>query len=196
MVNNTNFESITAYQLSLNINEDYRAVRKILEDFNGSGIVEVVGQSGNSSKAPLYKVNELVKENIVSILQARKANNASASNKDVERNLKRLQDFQALALESEKTIKSLNELIVAKDKELQQLTNNNIILDADLKIAKSELKLITDKSSTIEANNARLVQELGAAERKIRIQNRWLIISGAFFLIVLCYFVFSFIFTH
>lgn len=190
-----NVEQITAYQLSKNLKADYRAIRKLLEDYRQAGLVEVVGHSDNSSNAPIYGIDELVKSKMASALQARKGKIVSDCNSDLTRELKQLKDLQLQAAESANTIKSLNELITAKDKELQQLTNSNVILDADLKIAKSELKLITDKSKTVEADNARLKQELTAKEKVISRQNRLLIGAGAVLLVVVvvitCYFLFS-----
>lgn len=194
-MNSTDFESLTAYQLSVEINEDYRAVRKILEDFNNSGIVEIVGQSDNSSKAPLYGVNEAIKENIASIVQAKKTNNASARNKDISKVLKRLQDLQAQAVESDKTIKSLNALLSTKEADIQELKNKNVILDSDLKLAQGQLKMIEDKSKTIESDNARLKQELTTKESLINKQNKLLIGAGAVllvvFVVIVCYFIFA-----
>lgn len=184
-------EQTTAYQLSKNLNADYRVIRKLLEDYRQAGLVEVVGHSDNSSNAPIYGIDELVKSKMASALQARKGKTVSDCNSDLTRELKQLKDLQLQVVESANTIKSLNELIIAKDKELQQLTNNNVVLGADLKIAKSELKLITDKSSTVEADNARLRQELTAKEKAISKLNRWLMASGAVLLVGLCYFLFT-----
>lgn len=182
----------TAYQISKDLNADYRVVSKKLQEFLDNEVVEVIGQSANSHKANIYKISPFVYEKLTSLLQANKSKFASGASADIMRDLGAMKHLQMKVDEQVETIKSLNELISSQDKQIQDLKNINVQIDADLKIAKSEQKLLTDKSATFEAENARLNQELGKVSKQVQTRNIWLFALSAILLVLvvvtICYF--------
>ena len=78
---------------------------------------------------------------------------------------------------------------------IQEKTNENVRLDADLSMARSELKFITDKSTSMESAWAAEKQRAEALEKVVKSRNVQLIITGAVLLVVIvviaCYFVFT-----
>lgn len=151
----------TAYQLSTKMNADYRTVRAILEQLEQDNLVEIVGYSSKSHNAKIYAINEFVSSKIESIIQARKSKSESVQVSSVARELQQLKDLQMKVNESEATIKSLNDLITSKDKEIWQLTNDKTVAESDLRVAQAEMKLIEDKKNSLESawSEARLRAE-------------------------------------
>lgn len=180
MVNNSeNCRAVTAYQLSKDIKADYRAVRAILEDFERDNFVQCVGNSDISHNAKIYQIDNSLYNRIASLMQARKLKNASVASDDITRDFKQLKDLQMQVSESQATIKSLNELIGSKDKEIQALTNEKVILDADLTVARSELKFIEDKSRAVESAYSEKKLEVERLNKVIKQKDIALIILGA-----------------
>jgi predicted nuclease with TOPRIM domain len=69
--------------------------------------------------------------------------------------------------------------------DMQTKINENVRLDADLTVAKSELKYITDKSSSMEAAYSEQKLEVERLNKVIRNRNFALICLGAVLLIIL-----------
>lgn len=171
------------YQLSLEIKEDYRALKKIISDLEQSKIIDVVGNSTNSHRAKIYGFSNDVIEKIKSELQAKQVKSVSGASASIERDLKQIKDLQLKVIESENTIKSLNNLISNKDKEIQTLINANVRLDADTKIKDSEIKLITEKSKEFEKIYFEKEQEVKQLNNKIK-QKNYIILSVSAILLV------------
>ena len=179
----TNTRCLTVYQLSLEIKEDYRALKKIISDLEQSKIIDVVGNSTNSHRAKIYGFSNDVIEKIKSELQAKQVKSVSGASASIERDLKQIKDLQLKVIESENTIKSLNNLISNKDKEIQTLINANVRLDADTKIKDSEIKLITEKSKEFEKIYFEKEQEVKQLNNKIK-QKNYIILSVSAILLV------------
>ena len=68
--------------------------------------------------------------------------------------------------------------------DLSAKTNENVRLDADLTVAKSELKYITDKSASMESAWAEQKQKVESLEKVVKSRNLTIIVLGAILLII------------
>ena len=184
--------SYTAYQLSKNLNANYRTVARLLEDYANKGLIEIDGTE-IKTKATVYIISDEAMSTIASQLQEGKSKSATACNSDNERNLVRLQDLHLQVCKQHDTIKSLNDLITSKDKEIQGLINKNIVTDSELKQAQTRLLYIEDKSKSIESANAQLSQEVEKLEKSLQFRNAVIIGLSAVLLVGLTVLVMMFI---
>lgn len=175
--------SYTAYQLSKDLNANFRTVTKLLKSFEDKGLIEIDGTM-LKNKATVYNIPDEVLNEITTRLQACKSSNAIVRNNDSERNLSKLKELQEQLVQQDSTIKNLNESISNKDKEIQSLTNKNVQLDADLKIAQSEIKLIGTTSDLYKTENAKMTQELKEAQKKVNKLNKIVIALGSVLLVL------------
>lgn len=176
--------SYTAYQLSKDLSANFRTVTKLLKSFENKGLIEIDGTM-LKNKATVYNISDEVLNEITTRLQAYKSSNTIVRNSDNERNLSKLKELQEQLIQQDTTIKSLNQLIANKDKDLQTLSTANIQLSADLKVATGEIKFIEDRRKTVEADNARLGQELKVSNDKINRLNKAVIVLSALLLIII-----------
>lgn len=177
-------QELTIYQLSKNLDASYKAVRAIVEGLEAKGILRVISHSANSHAASIYAFDSATIQAVESALQEKGKKMESAASANVLRTLEELKNLHKKVQESAEKIKMQDELLRNRDKEIQDLTNINVRLDADLKIAQGEIKLITDKSSTFEAENARLNQTIKELEQKGKVHTRVIIALGAILLSV------------
>lgn len=191
---------ITAYQLSQELNANYRTVSRKLEALLADDLIKIIGQSDNSHRANIYQLSQYIYDKVASEVQESKSKSTSACNSPKSKEIALVNDLQVQVQEQVKTIESLNSLISAREKEIQTLTNSNVQLSADLKIAKSEQKYLEDKKVASEAENARLNQELNKlntklnlADKQVQKRNIWLFALSTILLvlvvIVICYFI-------
>lgn len=176
--------SYTAYQLSKDLNANFRTVTRLLKSFEEKRLIEIDGTM-LENKATVYNISDEVLNEITTRLQAYKSSNTIVRNSDNERNLSKLKELQEQLIQQDTTIKSLNQLIANKEKDLQTLSTANIQLSADLKVATGEIKFIEDRRKTVEADNARLGQELKVSNDKINRLNKAVIVLSALLLIII-----------
>lgn len=174
--------SFTAYQLSKELKANYRTISRILREYADKGLVEIDG-TDIKSKATVYSISDDVLGTIASRVQEICKKNATVCNSDYERNLTRLQDLHLQVCKQADTIKSLNDLISAKDKEIQALTNKNVVVDSELKQAQTRLLFIEDKSKSVESENAKLNQDLEKLQKSLKARSAIIIGLSAVLLV-------------
>lgn len=194
MNNKSNVQELTTYQLSQNLGANYKAVRAIVDNFAAKGIVKIVGQSASSHQASIYAFDNAVIQTIESLLKERGKKIESGASVNILRTLEELQHLQRKVQESTEKIRLQEELINRREQEIQELKSSNVQLDANLKITKSELKLIEDKSRTMEGAYAEQKQRAEALERTVKSRTISLLVAIALLLsisiTIICYFIF------
>lgn len=139
----------------------------------------------NGKQVQAYALNDKHLKELVTLISMNKNTEADvkhfASTSDTTEtpNIIELQEKYAQKVQSEKT---LQDLLSSREKELQKLINEKVLLDANLKVAQSELKYIEDKSNTLTGELAREKQEKEQLQATVTRRNKQLIVTGALLL--------------
>lgn len=188
---------MTANEVANVLGESYKTVAKRLNILASQGEITVTEKAVNNRvlKGYMLSVSDLqviknkfiknkhleTKENARNIqmlenpLKATKSNN---SENDITEspNVK----FYEVVRENAELTKELDKLKA----DMQNKINENVRLDADLSMARSELKYITDKSSSMESAYAEQKLEVERLNKVVRNRNTALILLGAILLII------------
>lgn len=208
--NNENqvFTVFTANEVANTLGENYKSVAKILNTLATQGKINVTEKLVNNRplkgyclsiqdlqevKSRFLKEKHLLgAKNTASIKMAANALSVDNSNQSGEEfaentNVK----FYEVLKENAELTRQISEL----KQNVQEKISENVRLDADLSMARSELKFITDKSATMESAWAQEKQRAEALEKVVKSRNIQLLITGAVLLVVVvvicCYFIFS-----
>ena len=188
---------MTANEVANVLGESQKTVAKRLNTLASQGEITVTEKAVNNRvlKGYMLSVSDLqviknkfiknkhleTKENARNIqmlenpLKATKSNN---SENDITEspNVK----FYEVVRENAELTKELDKLKA----DMQNKINENVRLDADLSMARSELKYITDKSSSMESAYAEQKLEVERLNKVVRNRNTALILLGAILLII------------
>lgn len=197
--NNTtgNYMTLTTNEVADVLGKNYKTVAKVLKAMATQGQIKVTQKRVNNRQLDGY---------ILSIADLQTIKNSFQKNKHLENdnNKHALQMLTNAIYTSENTDKeeqskedinvkfyeekSRNlELIRELEKlkaDLSAKTNENVRLDADLTVAKSELKYITDKSASMESAWAEQKQKVESLEKVVKSRNLTIIVLGAILLVI------------
>lgn len=186
----------SVYELSQATGKNYRTLKKILEALQEKNQIATNVRTGvNGKEVVLYDINQdtinslnLYFDSLKSdkdILLARTSAHIQEATSD---NIPSIDDYKKIikeAINARDTIVNLNGKIT-------ELKNYNVRLESDLKVANSEIKLISERKNTVEAEHARLQQELNTSnitkaelERGIKRRNIAILVLSTLILIAL-----------
>ena len=208
--NNENqvFTVFTANEVANTVGENYKSVAKILNALASQGKINVTEKLVNNRPLKGYCLSiqdlqevksRFLKEkhlsgaknttNIKMAVNALSVDNTNQSDEEFAENTN--VKFYEVLKENAELTRQISEL----KQNVQEKISENVRLDADLSMARSELKFITDKSASMESAWAAEKQRAEALEKVIKSRNVQLIITGAVLLVVVvvicCYFLFS-----
>ena len=208
--NNENqvFTVFTANEVANTVGENYKSVAKILNTLATQGKIDVTEKLVNNRPLKGYCLtiqdlqevkSRFLKEkhlsgaknttNMKMAVNALCVDNANQSGEEFAENTN--VKFYEVLKENAELTRQISEL----KQNVQEKISENVRLDADLSMARSELKFITDKSATMESAWAAEKQRAEALEKVVKSRNVQLIITGAVLLVVVlvicCYFLFS-----
>lgn len=208
--NNENqvFTVFTANEVANTVGENYKSVAKILNTLATQGKINVTEKLVNNRPLKGYCLSiqdlqevksRFLKEkhlsgaknttNIKMAVNALSVDNTNQSGEEFVENTN--VKFYEVLKENAELTRQISEL----KQNVQEKISENVRLDADLSMARSELKFITDKSATMESAWAAEKQRAEALEKVVKSRNVQLLITGAVLLVVVvvicCYFLFS-----
>ena len=208
--NNENqvFTVFTANEVANTLGENYKSVAKILNTLATQGKIDVTEKLVNNRPLKGYCLSiqdlqevksRFLKEkhlssakstaNIKMAVNALSVDNINQSGEEFAENTN--VKFYEVLKENAELTRQISEL----KQNVQEKISENVRLDADLSMARSELKFITDKSATMESAWAQEKQRAEALEKVVKSRNVQLIITGAVLLVVVvvicCYFIFT-----
>lgn len=208
--NNENqaFTVFTTNEVANTLGENYKSVAKILNTLATQGKIDVTEKLVNNRPLKGYCLtiqdlqevkSRFLKEkhlsgakntaNIKMSVNALSVDNSNQSGEEFAENTN--VKFYEVLKENAELTRQISEL----KQNVQKKISENVRLDADLSMARSELKFITDKSATMESAWAAEKQRAEALEKVVKSRNVQLIITGAVLLVVVvvicCYFLFS-----
>lgn len=194
---------MTTNEVANVLGESYKTVAKELNRLATNEEITVTEKSVNNRvlKGYLLSVSDLqaVKERFI------QRNKRMEKHLEIRENARNIQMLEN-PLKATKNAESENDItespnvkfyeVVQKNAELtkeldklkvdmQNKINENVRLDADLSMARSELKYITDKSSSMESAYAEQKLEVERLNKVVRNRNTALILLGAVLLIIL-----------
>ena len=196
--NNKELVTLTANEIANALGENYKSVQKMLNSLATSGEIEVTEKTVNNRVLKGYKVSiEDIqkiktrftpkghlskKENGINLQMLTNAQDRliKEENKEEFTNDTNIKIYEVMTKNSE--LKEENEKL---KKDLQEKINSNTRLDADLAIAKSELKFIEDKQKTFENAYSEQKLENEKLQKVIKNKNLALLALGAVFLVFL-----------
>lgn len=208
--NNENqvFTVFTANEVANTLGENYKSVAKILNTLATQGKIDVTEKLVNNRPLKGYCLSiqdlqevksRFLKEkhlssakntaNIKMAVNALSVDNINQSGEEFAENTN--VKFYEVLKENAELTRQISEL----KQNVQEKISENVRLDADLSMARSELKFITDKSATMESAWAAEKQRAEALEKVVKSRNVQLLITGAVLLVVVvvicCYFIFT-----
>lgn len=198
--NNKNKElmTLTANELANALGENYKSVQKMLNILATSGEIEVSEKVVNNRTLKGYKVSiddiQRIKlrfnpkkhlqnqENPIKLQMLENGNYNANTAEKLEENTNGINvKFYEVVQKNAELTKEVEKL----RKDIQEKTNTNVRLDADLTVAKSELKFIEDKSKTYENSYNEKRLEVEKLNKVVKSRNIALIALGAVFLVFL-----------
>lgn len=203
-VGNTVTESNTVENMTLTANEvanvlgeSYKSVAKTLNILATEGKIQVTEKLVNNRPLKGYIVSVSDLQNIkdkflynrhsesvnISKAQQMVANAIKTTEKQEISNINQEQEnvkFYEVMKENAELTKEVEKLKT----DIQNKVNENVRLDADLSVARSEIRLISDKSQTMESAYAQEKQRSEKLEKVIRNRNFVIIILGAILLVI------------
>lgn len=205
---NESFTVFTANEVANTIGENYKSVAKILNSFATQNKITVTEKFVNNRALKGYRLtiqdlqeikNKFLKEkhlpNLKNTSSLKMVTNALPIDNTGQQNENFAEDTNVKIYEVMKENANLTKEISELKQTIQQKTNENVRLDADLSMARSELKFITDKSTSIESAFCEQKQRAEALEKTVKERNIQLIVTGAVLLVVVviiaCYFAFG-----
>ena len=195
---NEHFLILTANEVANTIGENYRTVQKMLNILASTGEIEVTEKTVNNRTLKGYKVTnddiQKVKskfkpkghlqstENSTKIQMLQKAIDKvdEWKNSDENTNDINVKFYEVITKNSE--LEKENEIL---KKDLQDKINSNTRLDADLSIARSQIKFIEDKQKTFENSYMEQKLENEKLNKIIKNRNVTLIVLGSILLVLL-----------
>lgn len=180
------------------LGENYRTVSKTLDTMATMGDIEVTEKFVNNRalKGYILSTSDLQKikaqfqkkrhfeneENATNIQMVANAINTmeNAENKNTNMENANIKFFEVVTENAE-----LKKEVEKLKNDIKDKTNENVRLDADLTVAKSELKFIEDKSHTLEGAYAEKKLEVEKLQNTIKRKNTALIVLGAVLLTLL-----------
>lgn len=195
--NTSNYMTLTANEVTNVLGENYKTVAKMLNSLAAQGKIKVTEKTVNNRvlKGFILSIADLqsIKDNFQKgkNLQSDKnapyiqmLANAITTSENTENEEKSKDDISIKFYEEKSRNLELTRELEKLKAELSTKTNENVRLDADLTVAKSELKYITDKSTTMESAWAEEKQKTAQLEKGIKSRNIAIIILGAILLII------------
>jgi hypothetical protein len=188
----------TANEVANVVGESYKTVAKILKSLATENKIEVSEKFVNNRSLTGYILSTSDLQNIKEKFLSKKhldnsnykqeklmlanALNTSINTGNTENN----QDnpnvkFYEVMKENQELTKEVEKL----KSDMQVKINENVRLDADLSMAKSELKFITDKSQSMESAYSEQKQRAEGLEKVIKSKNTVIIVLSAILLIIL-----------
>lgn len=188
--------TLTANEVANVLGESYKTVVKRLNTLATEGKIEVTEKSVNNRvlKGYILSISDLQdikdnflknkhlenKENAINIQMLANANNNSntailENDNTTNPNVK----IYEVMRENAELTKEIDKLKI----DIQSKINENVRLDADLSVAKSELKLIEAKSNSMESAYSEKKLEVERLEKVVKSRNIALIILSALMLI-------------
>lgn len=182
----------TAHELANAIGENYKSVQKILNTLATSGDLTVTEKAVNNRVLKGYKLSiediKSIKDKFLAkkhlqtselspyITNAYNALNNSTSREFFEKNTnaENVKIYEEVINENS----ALKSEVEKLKKDIQEKINSNVKLDADLSIARSELKYIEDKSKTMESAFSQKKLEVEKLQRDVKNRNIALIVLG------------------
>ncbi|WP_405308359.1 hypothetical protein [Methanobrevibacter sp.] len=195
---NNELVTLTAHEIANALGENYKSVQKMLNALATSGEIEVTEKTVNNRvlKGYIVSIEDIQKiktrftpkkhllqmENDTKIQMLTNAQNKllKEENKEEFTNDTNVKIYEVMTKNSE--LEKENEKL---KKDLQEKINSNTRLDADLTIAKSELKFIEDKQKTFENAYSEQKLENEKLQKVIKNRNLALLLLGAVFLVFL-----------
>lgn len=189
---------LTANEVSNVVGESYKTVAKMLKALATEGKIKVSEKFVNNRSLTGYILSgsdlQIIKDKFLSkkhlespnFKQARQivantlTESGNSENFETNQNDPNVKIYEVMKENAELT-KEVEKL----KSDVQSKINENVRLDADLSMARSELRFITDKSHSMESAYSEQKQRAEMLEKVIRNRNIALIILGAILLVIL-----------
>jgi len=193
----SNCMTLTVNEVTNVLGENYKTVAKTLKTLATQGKIKVTQKTVNNRMLDGYILTISDLQSIKDTFQKGKnlqsdknapyiqmLANAITTSENTENEEKSKDDISVKFYEEKSRNLELTRELEKLKAELSTKTNENVRLDADLTVAKSELKYITDKSTTMESAWAEEKQKTAQLEKGIKSRNIAIIILGAILLII------------
>lgn len=177
---NKEYTVFTANEVANTIGENYKSVAKVLNSLASQEKIKVTEKLVNNRPLKGYCLTIQDLQEVKSkFISSKHLSNSSQSvnvkmvsnslNKRVynEQNENFAEDTNVKFYEVMKENAELTKEVAKLKQDIQNKTNENVRLDADLSMARSELKFIEDKTKTVEAAYAQEKQKVEAEQRKV-----------------------------
>lgn len=200
MISADEYGFYSVYELSQMTGKNYRTLKKILIALQEKNQIVTKTKTGaNGKEVTLYNINQEISEFLCSYFDNLKSDKevllALASEHIQEGAITTtpsVDDYKRVineATNARVTIANLNNKIT-------ELKNTTVRLEADLKVAQSEVKLLTVKKDIFEPENARLQQELNKVNEAVAKKTTTIhaLLGGLMFLIMFVLFTVAFLF--
>ena len=188
---------LTANEVANTVGENYKSVVKMLDTLATNGEIDVTEKHVNNRALKGYVVRLSDIQNIKSkflskkhsekvvneALRKMRANDMITDiSEDISNNLENSTNvkFYEVMTENSDLKRELSEI----KESMQKVKNENVQLNADLTVARSEVKFIEDKSKTVEADNSRQRLEIERLQKVVNNRNIALLLLGAVLLVI------------
>jgi len=195
--NTSNYMTLTVNEVTNVLGENYKTVAKMLNSLATQGKIKVTEKTVNNrvlkgftlSIADLQSIKDNFQkgkhsENTKNAPYLQMLANAVTTSENTENEEKSKEDINVKFYEEKSRNLELTRELEKLKADLSAKTNENVRLDADLTVAKSELKYITDKSSSMESAWAEEKQKTAQLEKVIKSKNIAIIVLGAILLVI------------
>lgn len=195
--NTSNYMTLTVNEVTNVLGENYKTVAKMLNSLATQGKIKVTEKTVNNrvlkgfilSIADLQSIKDNFQkgkhsENTKNAPYLQMLANAVTTSENAENEEKSKEDINVKFYEEKSRNLELTRELEKLKADLSAKTNENVRLDADLTVAKSELKYITDKSANMESAWAEQKQRAENLERVVKSRNLTIIVLGAILLVI------------
>lgn len=197
--NNTtgNYMTLTTNEVADVLGKNYKTVAKVLKAMATQGQIKVTQKRVNNRQLDGYILSIADLQTIKNSFQKNKhlendnnkhalqmLTNAIYTSENTDKEEQSKEDINVKFYEEKSRNLELTRELEKLKADLSAKTNENVRLDADLTVAKSELKYITDKSASMESAWAEQKQRAESLEKVVKSRNIAIIILGAILLII------------
>ena len=197
--NNTtgNYMTLTTNAVADVLGKNYQTVAKVLKAVATQGQIKVTQKRVNNRQLDGYILSIADLQTIKNSFQKNKhlendnnkhalqmLTNAIYTSENTDKEEQSKEDINVKFYEEKSRNLELTRELEKLKADLSAKTNENVRLDADLTVAKSELKYITDKSASMESAWAEQKQKVESLEKVVKSRNLTIIVLGAILLII------------
>ena len=197
--NNTigNYMTLTTNEVADVLGKNYKTVAKVLKAMATQGQIKVTQKRVNNRQLDGYILSIADLQTIKNSFQKNKhlendnnkhalqmLTNAIYTSENTDKEEQSKEDINVKFYEEKSRNLELTRELEKLKADLSAKTNENVRLDADLTVAKSELKYITDKSASMESAWAEQKQKVESLEKVVKSRNLTIIVLGAILLVI------------